>query len=84
MSRPDGYRVSVPRYALVNSVSDLKADLSVSCRESSEVVAWVSLRCASLAAEWSREITVLDGAQPRVVQEPSADTRGIHEVMFYS
>ena len=48
------------------------------------VIAEDSLRCGIPANKLSMEFTVPDGGEIWIVQEPSADTRGIHEVMFYS
>lgn len=49
-----------------------------------KVVAEDSLQCAIPANDLSMEFTVPDGGEVWIVQEPSADTRGVHEVMFYS
>lgn len=48
-----------------------------------QVVAEKSLRCSIPANEISMEFVVPQGGEAWIVQEPTPETRGIYEVMFY-
>jgi len=82
-----------PEHLIVSTVAGQKNLVMFACQgigtvrvaaeKDGQVVAEDSLRCSIPAAELKMEFIVPQGGDLWITQEPSADTRGIHEVMFY-